>query len=96
MRVIFPGRYNIPCRRQVSGVQASDVVLVDIVASGMNGVEFSMFVLTSDSSAVLDQQALLQAVQVSIIHYSYIIIIMYNFLIEKTSIRSCDVIAGMQ
>ena len=61
---------NHPCRisRQVSSVQASDVVLVDIIASGMNGVEFSMFVLTSDSSAVLDQQALLQAVQVSICH----------------------------
>ena len=54
------------CRRQVSSVQASDVVLMDIMASGINGVKFSMFVLTSDSSAVLDQQALLQAVQVSI------------------------------
>ena len=54
------------CRRQVSSVQASDVVLMDIMASGMNGVEFSMFVVTSDSNAVLDQQALLQAVQVSI------------------------------
>ena len=49
-------------RKQVFGIEASDVVLTDIRDNDVNGVDFDMFVLMQ--TALLNQQALLQAVQV--------------------------------
>lgn len=57
-----------PCRKQTSGIQASEVFLTNIRNNDVNGVYFDMYiqVQSSVSNRVLNQQALLKAVSVSL------------------------------
>ena len=52
-------------RKQAFNVEASDVVLSNIRDNGMNGLDFDMFVRIPGSNAILNQQSLIQAVEVS-------------------------------
>ena len=51
-------------RRRVSGVEADDVVLENIRNSAASGVDFDMYVQSSES-LLLDQETLLLAIEVS-------------------------------
>lgn len=69
---------NLPnfalCRRQISVIQADDIILANIRSNSMGGVDFDMYVQFSDNM-VLDRQALLQAVEVTYHDYC-----MYNYI----------------
>jgi len=55
--------YSNTCRRQFTGVQAQDIVLVNIRDATVGAVDFDMYV--QSANRVLNQQALLEAVEVS-------------------------------
>ena len=59
--------FHAICRRQASDIEADDVILTNIRSNDDgDGVSFDMYVQSSDN-VVLNQQAILQAVEVNTI-----------------------------